>query len=131
MATHSSILVWRIPRMEEPGRLQSTGSQGVGQTELDQSLKVTLDHSLTHSNYGEGNEDNGDFLQKVPGRHFYTQCPQPRSRPLPIDASTRDSWTLMSKSGSFSCGVTVPFSWVLVHTSLCLCPPRVCFPSPV
>ena len=27
MATHSSILAWRIPWMEEPGRLQSTGSQ--------------------------------------------------------------------------------------------------------
>ena len=25
MATHSSILAWRIPWMEEPGRLQSTG----------------------------------------------------------------------------------------------------------
>ena len=25
MATHSSILAWRIPRMEEPGRLQSMG----------------------------------------------------------------------------------------------------------
>ena len=30
MATHSSILVWRIPWTEEPGRLQSTGSQRVG-----------------------------------------------------------------------------------------------------
>ena len=27
MATHSSILVWRIPWTEEPGRLQSLGSQ--------------------------------------------------------------------------------------------------------
>ena len=27
MATHSSILAWRIPRMEEPGGLQSMGSQ--------------------------------------------------------------------------------------------------------
>ena len=27
MATHSSILAWRIPRTEEPGRLQSMGSQ--------------------------------------------------------------------------------------------------------
>ena len=27
MATHSSILVWKIPRKEEPGRLQSMGSQ--------------------------------------------------------------------------------------------------------
>ena len=30
MATHSSILAWRIPWMEEPGRPQSTGSQRVG-----------------------------------------------------------------------------------------------------
>ena len=29
MATHFSILAWRIPWMEEPGRLQSTGSQRV------------------------------------------------------------------------------------------------------
>ena len=27
MATRSSILAWRIPRTEEPGRLQSMGSQ--------------------------------------------------------------------------------------------------------
>ena len=30
MATHSSILAWRIPWREEPGRLQSTGLQRVG-----------------------------------------------------------------------------------------------------
>ena len=30
MATHSSILAWRTPWTEEPGRLQSTGSQRVG-----------------------------------------------------------------------------------------------------
>ena len=30
MATHSSILAWKIPWMEEPGRLQSKGSQRVG-----------------------------------------------------------------------------------------------------
>ena len=30
MATHSSILAWRIPWSEEPGRLQSPGSQRVG-----------------------------------------------------------------------------------------------------
>ena len=29
LATHSSILAWRIPRAEEPGRLQSMGSQRV------------------------------------------------------------------------------------------------------
>ena len=30
MATHSSILVWRIPWTKEPGGLQSIGSQRVG-----------------------------------------------------------------------------------------------------
>ena len=31
---------------------------------------------------------------------------------------------LTGKSGSVSCGVTAPFSWVLVHTKFCLCPPK-------
>ena len=30
MATHSSTLAWKIPWTEEPGRLQSIGSQTVG-----------------------------------------------------------------------------------------------------
>jgi len=30
MATHSSILAWKIPWTQEPGRLQSMGSQRVG-----------------------------------------------------------------------------------------------------
>ena len=30
MAPHSSTLPWKIPWMEEPGRLQSMGSQRVG-----------------------------------------------------------------------------------------------------
>ena len=29
MATHSSVLAWRIPRSQEPGGLQSMGSQRV------------------------------------------------------------------------------------------------------
>ena len=33
MATHSSILAWRIPQSEEPGKLQSMGSQRVNMTE--------------------------------------------------------------------------------------------------
>ena len=34
MATYSSILAWRIPWTEEPGGLQSTGSQRVGHNEV-------------------------------------------------------------------------------------------------
>ena len=30
MVTHSSVLAWRVTWTEEPGRLQSIGSQGAG-----------------------------------------------------------------------------------------------------
>ena len=45
MVIHSSILAWRIPWMEKPGRLQSTGSQRVGHnwvTSRTHSLTVSL-----------------------------------------------------------------------------------------
>ena len=60
-----------------------------------------------------GNEDNGDLLQKFPCMHCYTQHPQACSRPPPNHTSTRDSWTLLGKPRSVSCGVTVlsPGSW--------------------
>ena len=35
MAAHSSILAWRIPRTEKPGRLWFMGSQGVRQVSTD------------------------------------------------------------------------------------------------
>ena len=41
-------------------------------------------------NYGGGNEDDGDLLQKVPCTHCCSHCPQPCSRPPPTHASTRD-----------------------------------------
>ena len=66
-------------------------------------------------NYG-GNEDNDNLLQKVPCTHCCTQCPWPCSRHPQTHISARDSWTLTAKSRSVSCGVTDPFSWVLVHT---------------
>ena len=42
MATHSSIPAWRIPWTEEPGGLQSTGSQRVGH-----DWATSLTHSLS------------------------------------------------------------------------------------
>ena len=47
-----------------------------------------------------------------------------------MHASAGDFWTLTGQSGSVFCGVTAPFSWVLVHIRFCLCQPRVCFPVP-
>ena len=43
MATHSSILSWRIPWTEEAGRLQSLGSQRVGQDLVTEQQEVSKD----------------------------------------------------------------------------------------
>ena len=53
MAPHSSTLAWKIPWMEEPGRLQSMGSLGVDMTE---QLHVHFSLSCTE-------ERNGNPLQ--------------------------------------------------------------------
>ena len=82
------------------------------------------------SNWIELNEDNSNLFQKFSCTHCCTQCPQPAAChcwPMPLP----DSWTLMGKSGSVSCGVTALFSWVLMCTRFYLCPQRICFPSPV
>ena len=63
--------------------------------------------------------------------HAYTaarRAPNPQQDTADPCVHQRNSWTLVGKSGSISCGVTAPFSWVLVHTRFYLCPPRVCFP---
>ena len=53
MATHSSTLAWKIPWMEEPGRLQFMGSRRVDATER-------LHFHFSFSCIGEG---NGNPLQ--------------------------------------------------------------------
>ena len=42
MATHSSILAWRVPGIEAPGGLQSTGSRRVDTTEHTHVKPCTL-----------------------------------------------------------------------------------------
>ena len=53
MAPHSSTLAWEIPRMEEPGRLQSMGS-------LESDTTEPLHFHFSLSRIGEG---NGNPLQ--------------------------------------------------------------------
>ena len=55
MATHSSILAWRTPWMEEPGRLQFTGSQRVGHDWATSLTQSVLPKAHSHSRmFGSG-----------------------------------------------------------------------------
>ena len=78
-------------------------------------------------NYGGGNEDNEDLLQRIPLMYCYTHCPQLCSRPPPTHISAGDSWTLPSKSGSVLWGHCSFLLGPGAHR-LCLCPLRVYFP---
>ena len=54
MATHSSILAWKIPRTEEPDGLQSVGLQRVGQdwatvTSLHEWINIWSNHYITEN----------------------------------------------------------------------------------
>ena len=49
MATHSSILAWRIPWTEEPGRLQSMGSQRVRH---DSATDTFTFNTVTSASFG-------------------------------------------------------------------------------
>ena len=60
MAPHSSTLAWKIPWMEEPGRLQSMGSLRVGTTERLQFHFHALEKEMaTHSSV---------LAWRIPGR---------------------------------------------------------------
>ena len=52
MAAHSSILAWTIPRAEEPGGLQSMGSQRVRYTEQLTLPLSYLPNTRSHDAFG-------------------------------------------------------------------------------
>ena len=51
MATHSNILAWKVPWTEEPGRLQSMGSQRVGQDRATEHAQAYKKRNLPHPNH--------------------------------------------------------------------------------
>ena len=63
MATHSSILSWRIPWTEEPGRLQSTGSQRVGHDWSDLTCIADLLRCTAETGEGTGNPLQNSCLE--------------------------------------------------------------------
>ena len=72
MATHSSVLAWRIPGTGEPGGLPSMGSHRVGHSWSDlaaavaqgENLQVT--HGLSPPPWEASAWDASDWIRKVP-----------------------------------------------------------------
>ena len=62
MATHSSILAWRIPQTEEPGRLQPVGSQRVGH-----------DRGMAHFLYWPSHLGSLQYLQNIEKKNLCFQ----------------------------------------------------------
>ena len=58
MAPHSSTLAWKIPRTEEPGRLQSIGCY-----QSDMTERLHFDFSLSHIGEGNGNPHQCSCLE--------------------------------------------------------------------
>ena len=82
MVTHYSILAWRIPWTEKPGRLQSTGSQRVGHDwatslSLSPSLHNTCPSSVWLRGFLRGISRAQVFrLTTESGADFFTTCLQ-------------------------------------------------------
>ena len=68
MATHSSILAWRIPWTEEPGGLQSTGPHRVGRDGVTNTFTFML-------------------------RGLLIPCPGAEPAPLALEGQRLNPWT--------------------------------------
>ena len=69
MATHSSTLAWKIPWMEEPGRLQSMGS-----LESDMTERLHFHFSLSCIGEGNGNPPQCSCLENPRDRGALVGC---------------------------------------------------------
>ena len=66
METHSSILAWKMPWTEEPGGLQSTGSQRVDTTEqLSMHTHKNIDSSFQSLSWNTGSTIAEQSYNKV------------------------------------------------------------------
>ena len=94
MAPHSSTLAWKIPWMEEPGRLQSMGS-----LESDTTERLHFHFSLSCIGEGNGNPLQCSFLENPRGGGACWAAVY----------GVAESWTRLKRLSSLA--------WVLSHFS--------------
>ena len=116
MAPHSSTLAWKIPWMEEPGRLQPMGSQTVGQTE-----RLHFHFSLSCIGEGNGNPLQCSRLEnpRDGGAWWASVYGVAQSRTWLKRLSSSNSYniylpTLQQQICLFFCVYNYPHSWNLM-----------------
>ena len=100
MATHSSILAWKIPGTEEPGGLQSTGSQRIGHdwactniTALFISYTTTQDKKFKINKWYLGTQWSHWWFELS----FWHSANSPQSRQLAFEPLRSSSWEEISE----------------------------------
>ena len=72
MATHSSILDWRIPWTEEPSRLYSMGSQRIGHDWATNTFTFNGDTDIEGGMYGESNMETYITICEIDSQWKFT-----------------------------------------------------------
>ena len=94
MATHSSILAWKIPWKEEPGRLQSVGSQRVRHNWTTGHTHMSLKYNRSVFKFPSSFYFFFFFFGHVMRPHWVL-VPQPGINPTPhaLEAQRLNHWT--------------------------------------
>ena len=99
MAAHSSILAWKIPWTEEPGRLQSMGSQRVGHDwAMSLSLSLLSKRTCVIPRWGLAGRGVGDLKCQV-----WEDESSSQQHGLPDYRATRDTGTNLASALSSCC----------------------------
>ena len=102
MATHSSTVAWKIPWMEEPGRLQSMGSQRVGHNWATSLSLFTIHH------------------------FYYLWSFMPLVSSVPAFATPKVRLDPKRKSVLNTLPTSVPSSWCTISKGAFVIPPILC-----
>ena len=112
MATHSGILAWRIPCTEEPGELQSNGSQRIGHdwsehARTEEMSPADVGHVGEHMASSEASSDTCLLVVRAQRRQTHVENKSPLHKPCPPLSIPKADMTNASQHWAFS-GLRAP-----------------------
>ena len=126
MGTHSSILAWEIPRTEEPGRLQSTGSQRIRPAlslcTAGSVAALRPPHSIHWVLWPPPSSHDG----KRSGSPGWTAIPLDRWKKLYLWAFKQLGWVLRCPESPLFTRLLATIQCSFLFPCLILCGPKAC-----